>query len=608
MWRASGAGRGAAPEAGLALDAGLAIAGIGLTALAAWGPPRQVGTVIAGPQWLLAVLTVFLGASLVLRRRAPLLMWTLQWAALALQATATHKPPAGLELMFVLFVGSYSVAAYSSLRRALAGLAVMAPCAVAYIQNSHGNLGSNILFIPHGTIAYGQSHNDSIFFVGEILAFWLLGVFIRARREAVSLAERNAALQRQAERAVAAEQARIARELHDIVAHHLSVVVLQAAGARASGRPAAASLEKIEHSGRQALTEMRRLLSVLRESGDETGLAPQPGVGELAALVESVRGAGLPVRLVIDGDHRKVPAAVDVSAYRIVQEALTNVLKHAGPAHAEVTVCLADGALTIEVTDDGVGAVAASTQPAGSQAWGQGLVGMRERAAIFGGELLAGPRPGGGFAVRARLPLGDEPPCEPAPPAPPGVPAGVAPAPSGVAPASADVPSLPSGVATAPSAVSPASADVPSLPSGVAPLPSGVSAASSGVSAASSGVAAAPSAVAAAPSAVPTVPSAVPTVPSGVPTASSGVSAASSGVSAASSGMTPASADVPPLPSGVAPASSFVAPASADVPLAPPAVSGVAPAAPGVPPESTGVPGRASMTRGSGRSSPRSAP
>ena len=480
MSRASGADPGAAPDAAvglvpdavLGLDAGLAIVGIGLTAFAAWGPHRMIGTSIVGPQWLLALLTVFLGAPLVLRRRAPLLMWTLQWAALALQAVLTRRPPAGLELMFVLFVGSYSMAAYSTLRRALAGLAVMAPCALTYVQTSHGNLGSNILFIPRGTIAYGQSHNDSIFFVGEILAFWLLGVFVRARREGASLAERNAALQLQTERAVAAEQARIARELHDIVAHHLSVVVLQAAGARASGRPAAASLEKIEDSGRQALTEMRRLLGVLRESGDENGLVPQPGVGELAALAENVRGAGLPVRLVIDGDHRKLPAAVDVSAYRIVQEALTNVLKHAGPAHAEVTICCTDGALTIEVADDGVGATAASAQPAGSQARGQGLVGMRERAAMFGGELLAGPRPGGGFAVHARLPLGDEPPYEPLPPAPSGVPpgpSGVPPAPAAVSPAAPGVPPAPASVPLAPSASVPARARSPRGPGGSSP-------------------------------------------------------------------------------------------------------------------------------------------
>jgi signal transduction histidine kinase len=233
---------------------------------------------------------------------------------------------------------------------------------------------------------------------------WLAGVLVRARRQAVSLAVRNQALQRAAERAVAEERARIARELHDIVAHHLSVVVLQAAGARASGRPAAAALEKIEDSGRQALTEMRRLLGVLRAPREEFRLTPQPGLGELAALAESVRAAGLPVRLVVDGDHAALPSAVGVSAYRIVQEALTNVLKHAGPAHAEVAVGWADGAVMIEVTDDGSGNPAA-----GAQAGGHGLAGMRERAAVFGGELVAGPRPSGGFAVRARLPLGDGP-------------------------------------------------------------------------------------------------------------------------------------------------------------------------------------------------------
>jgi signal transduction histidine kinase len=149
---------------------------------------------------------------------------------------------------------------------------------------------------------------------------------------------------------------------------------------------------------------MRRLLGVLRDPHDEPGLTPQPGVGELAALAEGVRAAGLPVRLVVDGDHATLPTAVGVSAYRIVQEALTNVLKHAGPAHAEVSISCVAGAVTIQVTDDGAGIPAA-----GAHAGGQGLAGMRERVAIFGGELLAGPRPGGGFAVRARLPLGDGP-------------------------------------------------------------------------------------------------------------------------------------------------------------------------------------------------------
>jgi len=233
-----------------------------------------------------------------------------------------------------------------------------------------------------------------------LLAFWLAGVFVQARRQSLALAERNAALEREAEQAKAAERARIARELHDIIAHHLSVVVLQAAGARASGRPADAALEKIENSGRWALAETRRLLDVLRDTGEETVLGPQPGIGELGALADSVRAAGLPVTLVIRGDHAALPAAVDVSVYRIVQEALTNVLKHAGHACADVTIGCADEAVVIEITDDGKGETADRTPG------GHGLAGMRERVAIFGGELRAGPRPGGGFAVCARLPLG----------------------------------------------------------------------------------------------------------------------------------------------------------------------------------------------------------
>ena len=226
-------------------------------------------------------------------------------------------------------------------------------------------------------------------------------MFVHARRRAVSLAARSAASQRQAEQAAAAERARIARELHDIVAHHLSVVVLQAAGARAAGKPAGPALEKIEHSARQALEETSRLLNVLRDPGEEAGLAPQPGTGDLHALAATVRAAGVPVNLIIDGDLAAIPAAVDVSVYRIVQEALTNILKHAGPARAEVTIGCEQDAVTIEVTDNGTG------QPGhGSPGGGHGLAGMRERAAVFGGELAAGPRPGGGYAVRARLPLG----------------------------------------------------------------------------------------------------------------------------------------------------------------------------------------------------------
>jgi signal transduction histidine kinase len=388
-------------EPGTVADAGLAITAIALTALVAWGHAGQIGTPIAGPPWLRAVLPLLLGAPLALRRRAPLLTWTVIWASLSLQALITQNAPAGLELLVILCAAAYSLGAHASLRHALAGLAVMAPGAVIYVLTSH-HMGSGILAI-HGT-GDGPWHSAGLFFTGEILACWLFGTFVRARRQAASLTGRNAALQQQAEQAIAAERARIARELHDIVAHHLSVMVLQAAGAQASGGPAAGTLGKIEDSGRQALTEMQRLLGMLREPHQAIGLTPQPGITDLAALADSVCVSGLPVHLVIDADHTALPAAVSVSAYRIVQEALTNILRHAGPAHAEVGVSCSDGALVIEVTDDGTG-----TPDGTAHAAGHGLTGMRERAAIFGGELAAGPRPGGGFAVRARLPLTSEP-------------------------------------------------------------------------------------------------------------------------------------------------------------------------------------------------------
>ena len=394
----------AGADQGMVIDVGLAITAVGLTAVAAWGPQGLIGTVVVGPSWLLAVLPLLIGAPLAFRRRSPLLMWTVQWSGVALQAVVTGHSPAGLELMFALFVGAYSLAVYGTLRQGIAGFAVMAAGAAIYIAGSRAMGGGNLLFIAHGTYVYGQSRDTGLVFFCEILTCGLLGVFVHARREAAALARRNAGLQHQAEQALVAERARIARELHDIVAHHLSVVVLQAAGAQASAKPAPQALAKIERSGREALTEMRRLLGVLREPAEGAGLAPQPGMAELAALAEGVRAAGLPVRLAIDGGTAALPAAVDVSAYRIVQEALTNVLKHAGPASADVTVGCVDGAVVIEVTDDGVGGAAADPS-----AGGHGLVGMRERAAMFGGELLAGPQPGGGFAVRARLPLGNGP-------------------------------------------------------------------------------------------------------------------------------------------------------------------------------------------------------
>jgi len=389
-------------DPGVIADAGMGIVAAGLIATAAWGPPPGlIGTgMIPGPTWLRALLPLLMGAPLVLRRRAPLLMWTAIWAAVALLSLLTGNPERGLAFTFVLFTAAYSLGAHATLRRATAGLAVTGPV-IAEIA-SHGGLA----------LAFHHSHGAQAVALSslQLVAFWLAGVFVRDRRQAAWLAARSAALQRQAEQATAAERARIARELHDIIAHHLSVVVLHAAGARACGRADPATLEEIEHSGRQALTETRRLFGVLRDPGEETGRAPQPGISELPALAGSLRAAGLEVSLAIDGDHTVLSPAVNVSAYRIVQEALTNVLKHAGPARAEVTVGCADSAVTIEVTDDGPGNPAPpAVKGEGEAGGGQGLAGMRERVALFGGDLRAGPRPGGGFTVCARLPAGQPP-------------------------------------------------------------------------------------------------------------------------------------------------------------------------------------------------------
>jgi signal transduction histidine kinase len=246
------------------------------------------------------------------------------------------------------------------------------------------------------------------FFLILAVGSWLAGAVVHARRERASIQARASLLERESRLAVDEERARIARELHDIVSHNLSVVVVQAAGARAQAAADApgSTLEKIERSGREALVEMRRLLGVLRRDNpdeDATALAPSPGIGQLPELAGRVRAAGLEVELRIEGDCSALPPALELTAYRIVQEALTNTLKHAGSgARAEVAVLREAGALAIDVLDDGSG------RPPGDRSspeGGHGLIGIRERVAVFGGEVRAGPRPAGGFHVRARLPL-----------------------------------------------------------------------------------------------------------------------------------------------------------------------------------------------------------
>jgi signal transduction histidine kinase len=239
-------------------------------------------------------------------------------------------------------------------------------------------------------------------------AAWALGDNMRTRRAYLAELEARAdRLEREQEevarRAVAEEQARIARELHDVISHNVSVMVVQAAagGDVFATRPdrAREALGSIESTGREALVELRRLLGVVRPAGDDdgAGLEPQPGLARLPELIEHVTAAGLSVELTVAGEPRALPAGVDLSAYRIVQEALTNTLKHARASNAQVAIRYADAGLEVEVLDDGSSVAAAGR--------GRGIIGMRERAALLGGELSAGPRPSGGFGVRATMPL-----------------------------------------------------------------------------------------------------------------------------------------------------------------------------------------------------------
>jgi len=246
--------------------------------------------------------------------------------------------------------------------------------------------------IPWGEVAFGCV----VFFVA-----WYAGRRLRLRSERADRLAREK--QEEAERIVAEERARIARELHDVVAHRVSLMTVQAGAAKtvAASDPAAAvrAMAAVEAAGRQALDELRHLLGVLRPASVSTGMQPQPSLAELDPLLEQTRQAGLDVSLMTEGPLTGLPARVELSAYRIVQESLTNVVKHAGPGARTAVRLTNDGScLLVEVTDDGSGA----TLLPGS---GHGIVGMRERALLLGGSLDVGPGADGGFGVRARLPL-----------------------------------------------------------------------------------------------------------------------------------------------------------------------------------------------------------
>lgn len=377
------------------LDLAIVVFVAAVTEWQVFSPREHLSTHIAGPRWLTVALPLLIALPLLWRRRRPLLVCGLVMGGIVAQAVASGHTPEGLQIIVLWTVVPYSVAAYSERRDAIVGLAIVL-------------VGFAVYAGENDDIASGRAGDlwSGAFFLILGVGAWLAGMVVHGRLEEIALAAQTSALEREAQIASSQERARMARELHDIVSHNLSVVVVQAAGARAQadqGVGAPGTLEKIERSGREALVEMRRLLGVLREDGDgESGLAPRPGLSQLPAMAEGVRAAGMSVELEIGPGCAELAPALDLSAYRIVQEALTNTLKHAGPtAHARVHVHREADALRIEVLDDGAGTPAAPELDAG----GHGLVGMRERAALFGGELHAGPRPEGGFVVDVRLPL-----------------------------------------------------------------------------------------------------------------------------------------------------------------------------------------------------------
>jgi signal transduction histidine kinase len=280
-------------------------------------------------------------------------------------------------------------------RQAWTGLAIVLGGITTVVYNIPGHLTAELIIIP---VDFGIS--------------WAAGFALRERAEKAEAAEERAArAEREREAAarvaVAEERARIARELHDVVAHAVSVMVLQIGAVRHKLPDALAedrdALKGVERAGRTALTEMRRLLAAIRPDGDEAELAPQPGLDGLESLVAEVGRAGLPVELHVDGKPFPLPRGIDLSAYRIVQEGLTNALKHARATNVDVTVRYRSNELQLEVRDNGQGS-------ATSDGLGHGLVGVRERVKIYGGEMTAGTATGGGFVLSTRLPLsGDEP-------------------------------------------------------------------------------------------------------------------------------------------------------------------------------------------------------
>ena len=362
-----------------AVDAGLAAIFIAAVVVERVLDPLPDGPIVL----VSVVLTLVLAGSLTLRRRLPLAAFLIGAVALCAESLlnigSVFSP-------YAVQIGAYSLGLYGTRTRARWGPPIILAGVLVYFAD---------------TIRTQAFEPVTVLVVW--VATWAVGYSTARRREEQDRARR--AIRRQV---VAEERTRIARELHDVVAHHVSVIGVLAAAARRQlerdpGK-ASAALESIEDSSRQAVVEMHGLLGFLRQEGDGDELAPAPTLRQLEALAAQLSEARLSVDVRVEGEQRALPTSVELSAYRVVQEALTNTVKHAGASTAEVRVRYRPQEVEVEIVDDGVGQSAAP-----GTYGGHGLVGMRERVALHGGRLTAGPRPGGGYAVQATFPLDGSP-------------------------------------------------------------------------------------------------------------------------------------------------------------------------------------------------------
>jgi signal transduction histidine kinase len=380
----------------LAVDTGLAIALFAVTMIELVSS-RGCGCVSTADAWWTAVFMATQTLPLALRRRYPFGVMSVIGVS-AIVYDVLQIPPDPYTAVFALMLAVYTVSAYARRRLSIAAAVVIA---IALVVTSLPN------------VAGQQEFGDIVNSVALLGGAWVVGENTRfRRRETELLAERAERAEREREEreriAALEERGRLAREIHDVIAHSVSVIAVQAGAARsiAEQRPdrAREALASIEEVSKQTMVELRRALGALRDPGDEAALRPSPGLDLVDELVEKVRRAGVSVAITREGAARAVPSGIDLSAYRIVQEALTNTVKHAGPTSARVCLRYGEDWLEVAVTDDGPGTPRPPGPNGDAPGTGHGLAGMRERVAMFGGTFEAGAV-GAGFSVRASFPL-----------------------------------------------------------------------------------------------------------------------------------------------------------------------------------------------------------